>query len=249
MLYRLVSITIVVFWGVMTALLVRNEINPGASSLREVPVSHVLKQLFTFEQRSNLRIFNGSTPIGHLFMYPHVDPETEARVLEFTGTLQFDVGPNRKQRVSWDAIFRMNSTFEMQESEYRIRMHDPGDLLAEIRTDARNPRLHVRLSSKDQIIQDMEIPLNRSGLEGVAQQFGATGDVLNMIQQPAAAKQPTIRARQSSIRLGHDQRTETFLVTIEQNGQTFIECHFSQLGQALKATSIFGYTLRDELLP
>jgi hypothetical protein len=255
MLYRLVSVAIVVFWLLMTTLLIRNEVNPGGSSLREVPVTHVFKQLFIHEQRSNLRIYNGGTPIGFVYMYPHVEKDTEARILELNGTLLLDVGPNKKQRISWETVFQMGPAFEVECSEYRIRLHDPGDLLAEVRSRADQPLVHARLSSKDGVVE-FDMPLNQSGIEGVAQRFGATGDVLTTLQQLLGGAQqsgpntkPQIRARQSSLRLDNEQRTETFLVSVEYNGQKYLECHFSQLGQALKATTYFGYTLQDESLP
>jgi hypothetical protein len=252
MLYRITSFTIIVFWVVMTTLLIRNEVSPSTSRLREIPVSYVLKQLFGHEQRSNLRIYNGSTPIGHVFMYPHVDTETDARVLEVTGSLGFDVGPEQKQRISWDSVIRMNAAFDVQVSEYRVRLHEPSDLVADIRVAANQPLVHVRLSSRGKTIEERDIAMNQSGVEGIAQQFGATGDVLGLLQQGAVAAktqaEPVIRARLSSLRIG-DQRTETFLVSMEYNGQTYFECHFSQLGQALQAKTMFGYRLQDELLP
>ena len=165
------------------------------------------------------------------------------------GTLLFDVGPNRKQRISWETVLQMGPTFEVESSEYRFRLHDPGDLIAEVKSSADQPLIHVRLSTKKEVIYERDIGLNQSGIEGLAQQFGATGDVLGILQQPASKVKPQIRARQSSLRLDNEQRTETFLVSVEYNGQKYLECHFSQLGQALKATTLFGYTLQDESLP
>jgi len=249
MFYRFVSVAIVAFWLVMTTLLVRNEINPGGSRLREVPVIYVMWQLFVHGQKSNLRIYNGATPIGFVSMYPHVDEFTHARIMELNGTLVFDVGPDRKQRVSWETTLQLNEDFDVLASEYKIRLHEPGDLLAEVHSRADQPRVHVRLSSKGQVMEESDIPMNQSGVEGLAQKFGATGDVLGMLQQPVSKTKPVIRARQSSLRLDGDQRTETFLVSVEYNGQRYLECHFSPLGQALQANTLFGYTLRDEALP
>src|SRR5262245_7266621 len=64
MIYRTAAALIVVFWLVMTTLLIRNEVNPEDSRLREVPVTHVLKLLYLHEQPSHLRIYAGGTPIG-----------------------------------------------------------------------------------------------------------------------------------------------------------------------------------------
>jgi hypothetical protein len=246
MLYRLVSASIVVFWVVMTTLLVRNEVNPGASSLREVPVGHVVKQLFIHQQRSNMRIYSGTTPIGHFFMHPKVDPETDMRILDIMCNLVFERDRYQKHRISWETMVQMNSQFEVQESVHKFRT-EPSGVAVEIRSSPKNPKMQVR-TILDGRVYDREIGLTKAELESVAEDYGIPGEMLSMVQQQKDQAKPTIRARQSFLRLG-DQQTETYLVTIENNGQMLLECHFSLLGQAFRANTVFGYTLRDDLLP
>ena len=71
MIYRTVAALIVFFWILMTTLLIRNEVNPEDSRVREVPLTHVLKLLYLHEQASDLRIYAGGTAIGHLRVHPH----------------------------------------------------------------------------------------------------------------------------------------------------------------------------------
>src|SRR5687768_8691289 len=124
MLHRLLSVFIVGFWLVMTYLLIRSEIDPGGSKLREVPIGHVLKTLFLHEQPSDLGIYSGSTLIGHLRVHPKSDEETGQRSLEFTGTVQVRLQPEERRRISWDGLLRMSSTYAVEQSEWGFTLHD-----------------------------------------------------------------------------------------------------------------------------
>jgi hypothetical protein len=257
MFYRTVATLIVLFWLVMTTLLIRNEVNPEDSRVREVPLSHVLKILYLHEQASDLRIYAGGTAIGHLRVHPRNHKETGDRLLEFTGTIQLQV-PDRR-RISWDGVLRMTPGYEMRQSTWGVTLHDPGFLRLEVDAQSGLPTAHVSIHTKNQatqqdhIMQEMDVALDESGLANLAHQFGAGAEFLAIVQQARSQAQtqakPIIRARQSSIRY-RGERTETYLVSIEQNGQTLIQCHFSQLGQVLQARTLLGYTLQpDDVLP
>lgn len=250
MIYRTVAALIVLFWLVMTALLIRNEVNPEDSGVREVPLTHVLKLLYRHEVQSNLRIYQGGTPIGHLSFHPKRDKETSELLAEVTGTIQLQI-PERK-RLSWEAVLRMTPNYELVQSNWGAALMDPGYVKLEVETKAGSPKAHVILRTQDRVIQRMDIAMNEAGLSDVAQQFGSGTEFLALMQQAktqAQAAKPIVRARQSSLRY-RGERTETYLVSIEQNGQTLIQCHISQLGHVLQAKTLLGYTLQpDDLLP
>lgn len=249
MIYRFVASSIVAFWAVMTALLIRNEITPDTSKLRELPVSHVLKLLFLHGQHSDLRIYTGNTPIGHLRVSPHVNQETEERVLEMAGNLQLSLHAQQRSRVSWDGTLVMNSALEVKTSNWGVTLSDPGYLRAEVRTKADSKSAHLTLSGREGVLQSQEIIVDDGGLTSVAQQMGASAELVAMAQQAKGQSQPVIRARQSSFRY-RGERTETYLITVEQNDQILLECHISQLGTILQAKTILGHTLQpDDLLP
>src|SRR5258708_6765747 len=46
MFYRTIAVFIVLFWLTMTGLLIHQQVRPGDSALREIPVSHVVKLFF-----------------------------------------------------------------------------------------------------------------------------------------------------------------------------------------------------------
>lgn len=256
MIYRTVAALIVVFWLLMTTLLIRNEVNPEDSRVREVPLSHVLKILYLHQVDSHLRIYVGGTPIGHLSFKPKVDKETDVRTAEITGTVQLQM-PERR-RISWDGVLRMSPEYELLQTNWGLTLSDPGFLRLEVQAISGEPTAHITLRTKDsvtnqdRIIQEMDIATNEAGLTDLVNRFGAGAEFIGVLQQAktqANTSKPVIRSRQSSIRY-RGERTETYLVSIEQNGQTLIQCHFSQLGHVLQAKTLLGYTLQpDDYLP
>src|SRR4030095_4882944 len=232
MIYRTVAALIVVFWLVMTTLLIRNEVNPEDSRVREVPLTHVFKLLYLHEQASDLRIYAGGTSIGHLRFHPRIDKETHDRLVEFTGTIQLQV-PDRR-RISWDGTLRMNQAYELMQSEWGVTLHDPGFLRLEVASKANQPNEHITIRNKDRAIQEMDVPLHDMGLRELANQFRQALQLAAFLHQARSQAQtqakPILRARQSSIRY-RGAPTETYLVRIERNGHTASHCQLSQMGQ------------------
>jgi hypothetical protein len=56
---------------------------------------------------------------------------------------------------------------------------------------------------------------------------------------------PVVKALQSSLEL-HGENIETWLVSVEQGGQTMLEAHVSQLGQILRVRTFIGYSAAPE---
>jgi len=54
-----------------------------------------------------------------------------------------------------------------------------------------------------------------------------------------------IKARQSTLAVPGG-RMDTYLVTMETNGQTLLECHVDQLGRIVQASTLLGYTLSPD---
>lgn len=254
MLPRLAAFTIVIFWFVMTLLLVRNEISPEASRLREVPVAHVLKLLYLHEQPSDLTVYNGPTSIGHVRLHPRLDGNPNNRLLDLSGDLQLALSPSDRGRFNWLGHLEMTPEFAIRNSRWALTVLEPGYLRAEIETSERSKAAHYVLRTRDaiagsgrpadRVISEGDLPTDQAGLEGLAKQLNLGANLDALTKQGAAQGTPAFRARQSSLKW-RGERTETYLVTVEQNGQQLIEAHISQLGQVLLARTALGYTLRS----
>jgi hypothetical protein len=247
-LLQIARILIVVFWVTMTVLLIRHEQATGRSRLREVSVEHVLKLLFAHEQASDLNIHSDRVRFGQLRVHPHIDKETGTRSLDFNGTLQFHLPTlAAKQRVSWDGTVELDPTLIAQRVQFGVTMHDPNDYRVEARIELMSHTAYVMMRSAGGSLED-SYTLDDAGAAKLMEQVGLDPAMIRTLvpQQPSG---PRISAQQSFLRI-HGEKIDTYMVTVEQGGQTLLEFHLSQLGQILHARTLIGYTLApDDLLP
>jgi len=243
MLHRVVATIIIAFWLVMTALLVRDEVAPSASRVRDVPLLYVMKMIYRHEQPSDLTIYNGTSPIGSFRMQPRIETETRRRMLDLSGELRLPIGADQKIRLSWMGVLGMNSAYQPVYSKWSVAMLGAEHMHFAVESPMNGQPSHYTLRSGEHVLAQGDIPNGENGLATMAQQFGM-GEALNsVISQARQQTPPTIRARQSSLRV-QGEVAETYLVAFEQNGQEICAVHLSQLGQILQATTALGYTLR-----
>lgn len=246
MFYRLLCLLVVAFWLTMTALLIRTELSPAKSRLRAVPIEHVLKLLFRHEQQSDLNIYSERTRFGHLRVHPRVDKETGRRILEFTGALQLRLPPLPRQRFLWDGAVEMDAAFVTQRFHFGFTMLEPTNYRAETRIEPLAKLMHVLVRSKAGVSEET-FTLDEKGAWQLMEHFGVDPGVVQTFTRDTNIS-PEISAQQSSLRV-HGERMDTWLVTIQQSGQTLLEFHVDQLGKILHAKTLVGYTLTpDDLI-
>jgi hypothetical protein len=252
MLYRSLTALIVVFWLTMTALLIRSELRPADSRMREIPASHVLKLLFLHEQPSELNIRYERDTVGRLRVHPQVRKEDGMRVVEFAGNVQVSVPGLTRERVSWDGAVEMTRLLEMRQVRLGLSFRTPVNFRIEITHDPVAKKGRYELRSGDQVVGTREYVIDGGGLESLFKQLEIPPEMFAMMQsalQSAGPPQPLeISARQSSVDLQGD-KIDSCLVTFRQNGQTLGEVHVSQLGQVLRATTLLGYTFSPDEVP
>lgn len=247
MLHRLATFCIIAFWLTMTGLLVRNEIRPAGSRLREVPIHHILKLIFLHGQRSELKIYSDAALIGYMLIEPHVDPATEERVLDFNGTMQVRSADAQRQRLQWDGSLLLDRAFTFRHLRFGLSMNEPPPMHVAIDTD--RERAHVRLESRSELVSEHDFTLDEAGARELLAQLGLDPAMLAAFAGSKTELKPVFHARQSSLSI-RGERVDTYLITFEQSGQTVGEMHLSQLGQVLYVKTPLGYTLApDEVTP
>ena len=256
MLYRALAIFITVFWLTMIGLLIRKEAWPGDLALREVPVGHVVKLLLMHEQPSELKIYNGKMCLGSLRVHPHMHKGERTRVIEFSGDLHVLLpGPDRV-RVQWDGELELEKTLATRRFDLGFSLRDPTQ-----RHTAATPRFQITVSPAENLLtwavrngdqlpaQLRTYTLDDAGLQRALRELDDPLLVPFFQSQTRSLTPPTVRAMQSTM-LIHGERIDTYLVTIEQSGQTLLEFDVSQLGQILRAQTLIGYSLApNDLAP
>ncbi|MEA3210923.1 MAG: hypothetical protein QOE70_3980 [Chthoniobacter sp.] len=248
MLYRVLASLIVIFWITMTALLVRKEVGPGDSSLREVPVGHVVKLLFLHAQSSDLEIYSEKLRVGHLQVHPHVRAEDSGRLVNFNGQLQVALPGQARQRMAWTGELEMDKVLAMQRAKLTVTFRDPAISLVEVVIDPRARQLRYESRVGDRLLDQGQYSLDEQGALTWLREQGLDPALLASVGRPPAVA-PVVKALQSSIEY-HGQKIDTYLVTAEQGGQTLLEFHVSQLGKILRVKTFVGYwAAPDDLLP
>lgn len=247
-MYRAISILIVLFWLTMTALLLRSEIKPGDSALREVPPGHVVKLILHHRQKSELNIMSDKLRLGHLHIVPQTRKEDGMRVFSFTGNLLFLLPGGDRQRVAWDGDCELDRDLTVHRFRLGVTMHEPERLRSEVVVLPGENLAQYTLSSANGVLERQSYSLDEKGARDVMRQLGIDPSMLPIDPLPKT-KPPVIKAHQSSLDV-QGERMDTYLVSVEANGQTLMECHVNQLGQIVKATTIFGYSLMiDDITP
>lgn len=244
MVYRVAATLIVIFWLTMTALLLRKELAPGSLALQEVPVSHVMKLMFLHGQASDLNIHDERQLVGQLRLHPQVRKGDGMRLLDFGGGLFFSLPGQSRQRVSWGGEFVLNRALAVQLVRLNLNFRDASETVVEVLIEPQTERLRYRVRSNDRQVDQGDYSLDERGILQWLEDRGLETTFLQQIRKPNSPH-PSIKAWQSSIEI-HGQRLETYRVTIEHGGQTFLEFHVNQLGQILEAKSFLGYTAAPE---
>jgi hypothetical protein len=255
MLHRATAILVVAFWLTMIGLLVRKEAGPEGSSLREVPVGHVMKLLLMHEQKSDLNIYSEKLRLGFLRIHPQMHKRERSRVIDFSGHVQLMVPGMERQRVQWDGELELEKTLATRRFAIGLTFRDPAQRAAlasrlQVTVEPEKNRLTWSLNNGDSL---PELPhtytLDDAGLQMALSEL-ADPTVVEMLRgQTRSAAAPVVKAHQSSI-LIHGQRMDTYLVTVEQSGQTLLEFDVSQLGSIVRAKTLIGWSLApDDLMP
>ncbi len=256
MLTRALSVLIIVFWLIMIALLLRKEVGPGGSALREVPVGHVIKLLLMHGEESKLSIYSDKLPLGHLRIHPHMHKDTRSRVIDFAGHLQIVVPGWNRQRVAWDGELELEKDLATRRFTLGLTFRDPTvkealAYRAQIAVIPAENSLTWTLRRGEKLVEQPRVyTLDDTGLQRAFHDLSSDPTTLQMFQgQTKSMSPPVIRAHQSSM-LFHGERIDTYLVTIEQSGQTLLEFDVSQLGNILRAKTLIGYSLApDDFVP
>ena len=246
MLYRILSAGIVIFWITMTGLLVRKEWVPEDSSLRKVPLSHVLRLVFQHAQTSDLQLYHQKELIGRARVHPQVGPESR-RLVEFSGHLQLNLPGMPRQRLNFSGASEFNAALELQQQTLNLSFREPAGHRIRLSLNPQTQRLSYDSLIDQTVTGRGEYPLTMDSARSWLDLQGL-GFALPQAAAPGKSAM-NIQAMQSSLQI-RGEKIDTYLVSFQQSEQTLLEVHFSQLGQILRARSFLGYSAApDELAP
>jgi hypothetical protein len=246
MLPRLTAVIIIAFWITMWALLIRTEVQPQGAALREVPVEHVAKLMFHHGQPSDLYIQSDNARLGSVRLRPHISKQDGQRLLEMTGNFEARTPGATLQRVTWDGALGLSPELDLEMFRLGTIVQDPAAPRSpperfELTVQARARRAIWQWHSHGRLLDERTYTLDEAGLHKALGELNLSPALLRSVPVSQATP-PRITAHLSALRI-RDEWAETYLIKIEHGGQTWLECHVSQLGQVLHARTLPGWTL------
>lgn len=235
---------IAIFWLIMWALLLRSELRPQDASLREVPVEHVARLIFREKQSSDLALFENGARVGTLQIIPSVPSENRCAV-DFVGTVQMRLPDGARERIRWNGEFTTDNAFTLQLLHLVFTSGPTQDgLTVEITVNPVEHTASYVSRSQGRVMAEQAFTPDQSGLARFAESLGIDPGILQAASFSRASA-PRITAHQSSLQI-HHEKVDTYLVTVEFNGQTMLGVQVSQIGVVLEATTALGWSLESQ---
>lgn len=243
MLPRISAALIIVFWLVMSALLVRLEISPERSRLLDVPVSHVVRLMLDREQQSLLTITESEGLAGTLLIRPV--NTVGGGGFEFSGSMSIRLPMWNAQRVSWNGGVDLDKRLNTQGFHADLALRNPPyRFVLNSRTAEQTVSYEVR--EGDQLLTRGAVPMDSTKAPAALQGLGVDVSGLLALQKNFAGNAaPVFTAKQAELP-AKGERLDVYQVTMRQGDTTLADIFVSQLGQVLLVKTTFGYTLSAE---
>ena len=268
MFHRALLTGIVLFWLVMTGLLVRVELFPGDGDLLPVPLEHIERLIFLHQQPSDLVLYNGLRQrLGNVRIQPQRVKNAEANGAGFvnlitgTGATALTIPGLPSGRMTFRFSTELNDAQQMQRFEWAANLHAPKQTESSlgIQFDGQPPlnRFHYTVhrgqilekeasGTPAELLSDPDLAALGFDPRVVLEQWEARQHGAKAAGG-GIASQLAVNARRGSLRFNGEE-IETFVITVRYADSLESTIHISQLGQILSVKTFTGYNLYDETL-
>ena len=271
MFYRTFLTGVVLFWLVVTGLLVRIELFPGKGDVLPVPVSYVGRLIFLHQQPSTLALYNPQNQrLGTMHLDPQHIPDRMGGGfvdnLRSTGEATVSLPGFPNARLTYNFLLQLNEAQQLQNFEGTATIHTlkpPGSSKQRepawaIKCDGRPPlnQFHYLVRQDDvvekeasgtpaELLADPDLSLFGVAPRTLLDQMQARPDGAS--GGDGAASQMAVSAHRGNLRFNGDE-IETFVVTARYAESLETTIHVSQLGQVLLVKTFTGYNFYDDTL-
>lgn len=255
--HRLAAAGIILFWLVMTGLLVRSQWLPHSGGQMAVPPAHVFKEIFLHEQASDLALYRSRQRLGTFHLQPRRDPVTKTpgvtHSVVITGGSSLDFFGLPSQRVILHGVFELNAAhavcrFEVAATIRELRQKEPS-LGVTVDGAPGEGRYHYLIRSGETVQKEGTGTVEELLGDSLWQSFGFDPRPLlhQALAPPAtAAAAAQLEATRATIPY-NGEVIDTYLVTVRGAGLE-ATLQTTQQGQILAITTGAGYNFYDEAL-
>ena len=159
------------FWCVMTFLLVRMIVSPESSGLLDVPVYHVARMVFLGGQTSELSIYQNSRTAGSFSLRPEQPAPGGGRTLQFSGNLALELPFIARQRVVWQGTLKMDRQLHLGACQGTFSVRDSPNSI-QLEYAPREQVMRYQIKSEDGASSASFPAQRRGGVERLARAGG-----------------------------------------------------------------------------
>jgi hypothetical protein len=236
MIHRCLAALIVVFWLVMTAMLIDLELKPGRSQILAVPVSYVANLMFVQGLQSDLTVFEDSARIGRVTLRPKFEPVDQVRSLDFSGSLILKRPATL--RLTFDGHAEFDRAIALQALRLDITVREPA-LRIGITAD-RDGRIRYELTQNGEMTKGK---FDRGTAAMLAAGAGVGDNAIRNLG--TSVESVSVTAKQGAIKI-RDEKINAYVLTARFGDSDLGEVYITELGQVLMVRTPYGYTLSAE---
>lgn len=254
MLWKSVTALIVLFWAVMTMLLVRHTYFPDDGVLSEVPVAQVLQRVVQNRQpmRNTLQLLQGTKRIGHADLSisewrEPLDPKPQGWAWQAGGMVDGAATGTPNAHLSWrfEGNLATDQTWDQINLAVRVTATDT-NLFVSWKRGQESPTIEVRRGGK--LIMDTQ-----AALEQAKQEQGLANGLTSFLpgfmgsQKLSLEKSIHIVANESRLPLAGKPR-KGYTLTLSLLSLYQAKAHYTEAGELTRIDLPRGLLLIDPLL-
>lgn len=245
MWYRFIGPAILIFWAVMTFLLVRTVYFPEFNRLPKVDPRHVLDLFFDHEEVTELFVYRDDEVVGNIMLTSRDGGRDDGSVkLAFTAGGAIEMPHLPRQRLHWRGWLNIGPAPErkIKGLDLRVRFTEPA-LTAALRIDPATLGFEYEISQDGQVVSSSKDPQAQLQVVQMKMMLAAWN-----IDLDAKAKQPPKwEARQGYVEIsGH--RTGAYFVVMEIPGSGTTKMTFTEAGEMIAVETSLGYELLSAVM-
>ena len=249
MLWRALTALLILFWAVMTGLLLRTVYFPGQSTLAEVPVRMVL-DLFLNQavaHSNTLHLYHQDRRLGHSSFHVvktgRSGGEFPLYRLTVSGGLDAGSSDARSMEAGWRIEADLRDAEDLEALQMEFTTADTGRTATlRWRKGQALPEMEVRHA--DKVIMDTK---GAVAMAGLGEKMGLFSGMFGPSGQGGAAPQAVLEAREGLMDLAGRKR-RCFVVKLLIFGVYEATALFTEVGELARVDLPQGYSLKEPLI-
>ncbi|MDG1853431.1 MAG: hypothetical protein P8I97_04680 [Verrucomicrobiales bacterium] len=245
MIFRIFTVGVFAFCGIMTTWLVRSVYFPEYERLPSVDPSHVLDLFLKNEDVTHAFVYRGRTLVGDVMVTSRRYGESNEKAkIRFIANSQADSAEFEKQDLKWKGSLDLGPapSRSIEKIGLTVKFKEP-EMTLSIDIDPQNFEFHYLLIQDGEVLSDSDKDPENEEIAQMKLLF----EVLRMSPQNSQASRMPIDARWGKANIA-GRRSSVYFLRFELPGSGQIKLTFTEAGEFLEMSTDIGYQILSETL-